>query len=80
MDTAFSLDPKLDRHTSLNSSLHPSTMLPKAQLMKEHAYYKKFFEEHQHKAEQKLKTNSSIDIGFLFASPLIYKDFDPMRA
>ena len=46
MDTAFSLDPKLERHTSLNSALHPSTMLPKAQLMKEHAYYKKFFDEH----------------------------------
>ena len=36
MDTAVSLDPKLERHTSRNSALHPSTRLPKQRTFVRH--------------------------------------------
>ena len=62
------------RHKSLHSHQNPNFGVSKTQFIKEYNLYKKFYLEHQHDAENHQKSVRELDIGFLFASPLIYRD------
>ena len=79
MDTPFSIVNTFQRNASMNSALNPISNLPKTQFLKEYNFLKKFYFEHQEQVEHQQKSPHQLDIGFLFASPLIYKNFDPCR-